>query len=161
MRSNIRQFQTHDLEAVLELSLAAWEPVFISFEQVLGTQIFARQFPDWRKSQREGVAAVLQDNVKYHVFVAEVDGRIVGFIAYELNFKERIGETTMLAVDPAYQNVGIGTQLNDFVLASLKEAGMTLAVVATGGDPGHAPARRAYEKAGYTALPLMRYYKAL
>ena len=38
---------------------------------------------------------------------------------------------------------------------------MTLAVVGTGGDPGHAPARRSYEKAGYTGLPLMRYYRPL
>jgi hypothetical protein len=38
---------------------------------------------------------------------------------------------------------------------------MRLAVVGTGGDSGHAPARRTYEKAGYTGLPLVRYYKHL
>jgi hypothetical protein len=38
---------------------------------------------------------------------------------------------------------------------------MDLAVAATGGDPGHAPARRSYEKAGYTALPLVRFYRAV
>jgi len=43
----------------------------------------------------------------------------------------------------------------------MKESGMKLAVVGTGGDPGHAPARRSYEKAGYTGLPLVRYYKVL
>ena len=36
---------------------------------------------------------------------------------------------------------------------------MKLATVDTGGDGIHAPARRSYEKAGYTALPLVRYYK--
>jgi hypothetical protein len=43
----------------------------------------------------------------------------------------------------------------------VKEGGMALAVVGMGGDEGHAPARRSYEKAGYTALPLVRYYKDL
>ena len=38
---------------------------------------------------------------------------------------------------------------------------MTLAQVETGGDVSHAPARRAYEKAGYTGLPLVRYFKTL
>ena len=38
---------------------------------------------------------------------------------------------------------------------------MKLAVVGTGGDEGHAPARRSYEKAGYTGLPLVRYYQEL
>ena len=39
--------------------------------------------------------------------------------------------------------------------------GMKLAGVSTGGDPGHAPARRAYEKAGYTAFPNVWYYQPL
>jgi len=51
--------------------------------------------------------------------------------------------------------------LNTFVLRKLEDGGMKLAVVGTGGDEGHAPARRSYEKAGYTALPLVRYYKDL
>jgi hypothetical protein len=38
---------------------------------------------------------------------------------------------------------------------------MTVAMVETGGDSGHAPARRDYEKAGYTLLPVARYFKAL
>jgi hypothetical protein len=38
---------------------------------------------------------------------------------------------------------------------------MRLARVETGGDPSHAPARRSYENAGYTGLPLVRYFKDL
>ena len=36
-----------------------------------------------------------------------------------------------------------------------------MALVETGGDPGHAAARRVYEKADYTILPVARYFKAL
>ncbi|WP_369253500.1 hypothetical protein [Geodermatophilus amargosae] len=36
-----------------------------------------------------------------------------------------------------------------------------VAVVATGGDPGHAPARRTHEAAGSTPLPLVRCYRML
>jgi len=43
----------------------------------------------------------------------------------------------------------------------MKAAGMKMAVAETGGDAGHAPARQAYEKAGYTGLPLVRYFKDL
>ena len=67
----------------------------------------------------------------------------------------------MLAVHPDYQNGGIGTELNNFALDKMKESGMKLAIVATGGDPGHTPARRCYEKADYTALPSIRYYQDL
>jgi GNAT superfamily N-acetyltransferase len=67
----------------------------------------------------------------------------------------------MLAVHPDHQNRGIGTELNLFALERMKENGMKLVSVGTGGDPGHAPARRSYEKVGYTPLPIVRYYKAL
>ncbi|MET0563631.1 MAG: GNAT family N-acetyltransferase, partial [Gaiellaceae bacterium] len=38
---------------------------------------------------------------------------------------------------------------------------MDIAVVETGGDPGHAPARAAYEAAGFTLLPIARYFRLL
>jgi hypothetical protein len=38
---------------------------------------------------------------------------------------------------------------------------MRVAMVETGGDPGHTAARRVYENADYTLLPVARYFKAL
>ncbi len=161
MNIKIRPLQESDIELVLELSILAWALVFQSFEQVLGPTIFKRLYPDWEKIQREEVEKVLRDREKLIVWVPEVEGKAVGFIAYTLDFQKKIGEIYMLAVHLGYQNRGIGTELNTFALGKLKESGMLLAEVGTGGDPGHAPARRSYEKAGYTALPLVRYYKAL
>ena len=71
------------------------------------------------------------------------------------------GEISILGVDPDRQGTGIGTALTLFALERLREAGMGVAMVETGGDPGHAPARRAYEKAGFALLPIARYFKNL
>jgi hypothetical protein len=38
---------------------------------------------------------------------------------------------------------------------------MRVAMIETGGDRGNAAARRLYEKAGYTALPAVRFFRAL
>jgi ribosomal protein S18 acetylase RimI-like enzyme len=160
MTVTIRPMVEADIEAILDLSIAAWEPVFASFRQVLGTTIYTHIYPDWQRQQREGVEGVLRDE-KHTTLVADVDGAIAGFIAYKFNAGEQAGEVELLAVHPDYQQRGIGTELNGFVLREMKAKGYKLAVVATGGDPGHAPARKAYEKAGYTALPLVRYYQAL
>lgn len=157
----IRALTESDIEALVRLSLLAWAPIFESFEQVLGRRIYSIVYPDWRQQQAEGVEGVLRDGEKYTTWVVEKDAQVVGFIAYTLDFEERTGEVDLLAVHPDYQNGGIGTDLNNFALDRMKESGMKLAVVGTGGDPGHAPARRSYEKAGYTPLPLVRYYKAL
>ena len=48
--------------------------------------------------------------------------------------------------------MGIGPKLYDKVLQTMKEQGMEYATVTTGLDDGHAPARRAYQKAGFEIL---------
>jgi GNAT superfamily N-acetyltransferase len=67
----------------------------------------------------------------------------------------------MVAVDPDYQDRGIGSTLIEFALAWMKDAGMSIAMVETGGDPGHAPARRTYEKLGFGLWSVARYFKKL
>jgi ribosomal protein S18 acetylase RimI-like enzyme len=161
MNLRIRPVSSGDVEALMELSVLAWEPVFASFRHILGPEIYPILYPDWRQRQRDSVAEVCADGAGLTVLVAEVDGVVAGFIAYELDMVEKTGEVDLLAVHPDHQNHGIGTALNTYALAEMRARGARLAVVATGGDPGHAPARRSYEKAGYTGLPLVRYYKAL
>ena len=161
MQPLIRPFDERDAEAVVDFSLRAWAPVFASLEQALGSEIFRRQHPDWREDQRRTVQEVCAAN-KGLVWVADVDGAAVGFVAVELDHPERsMGEISMLAVDPDLQGDGIGTALTEFALDRLRDAGMRVAMVETGGDPGHAAARRTYEKAGYVQLPIARYFKNL
>ena len=146
---------------IVDLSLRAWAPVFESLEQVLGSEIFGRMHPDWREDQRRAVEDVCAAK-KGRVWIAEVDGTVVGFVAIELHHPERsMGEISMLAVDSDHQGGGIGTALTAFALDRLKDAGMKVAMVETGGDPGHTAARRTYEKAGYVLLPIARYFKNL
>jgi ribosomal protein S18 acetylase RimI-like enzyme len=161
MRPRIRPFEDGDAEEVVDLSLRAWAPVFASLERVLGSDIFRRLHPDWREDQRRAVEDVCAAE-KWRVWVAEVGESVVGFVAVGIFDPGRsMGEISMVAVDPDYQGGGIGTALTEYALDRLKDAGMTVAIVETGGDPGHAAARRTYEKAGYTLLPIARYFKNL
>jgi GNAT superfamily N-acetyltransferase len=98
------------------------------------------------------------------VWVAEADGRPVGYtvvVVHPINRETESGEISMVAVDPDYQQRGVGIALVDFALDRITELGIPLAEIGTGGDPGHAPARRLYERAGFTPVPLVRYFKAL
>ena len=157
----IRPVTQDDVERLVELAIAAWAPVFESFERILGREIYSNIWPDWRAGQRAGVEMVCRDSDRYAVRVAECDGNAVGFVAYEVRAGEKVGETQLLAVHPDYQKRGIGTSLCVFALEEMAQRGMTMAKVETGGDDAHAPARRAYERAGYTALPVVRYFKEL
>jgi ribosomal protein S18 acetylase RimI-like enzyme len=158
---NIRPVRDEDIEALVQLTLAAFEPVFPSFERMLGPAIYGSIWPDWRASQRKGVETLCLNRDKHAVWVAELYGTTAGFIACDLNLQERTAEVQLIAVHPRYQNRGVGTALNLFALERMKESGVKLTHVDTGGDPSHAPARRSYEKAGYVPLPLVRYFKNL
>ena len=161
MGPRIRPYEERDAAAVVDLSLRAWAPAFASLERVLGSDVFRRQHPDWREDQRRAVEEVCASQ-ETRVWVAEVDEETVGFVATGVFDTElKMGEISMLAVDPDHQKGGIGTALTEFALESLKDSGMRIAMVETGGDPGHAPARRTYESAGFTLLPVARYFKNL
>jgi ribosomal protein S18 acetylase RimI-like enzyme len=161
MDCKIRPVCEDDIEGLVQLSLSAWDPVFRSFEQMMGHDIYSHIWPDWRAGQRQAVETVCRDPEKTPVLVAELDGKAVGFLAYELNVEDSVGDVALLAVHPDHQNRGIGEELNNLALRKMKEGGMKMARVETGGDPSHAPARRCYEKAGYTAFPFVRYHKYL
>jgi GNAT superfamily N-acetyltransferase len=160
--AEVRPFEESDLDAIVEFSLRAWEPVFESLREVLGDAIFARLHqPDWRTVQADAVRSSCTDEDR-DVFVAVVRGLPVGFATVALNaYHERMGVVDAIAVDPAYQRRGIATQLMDRAAEHMREWGMDIAVVETGGDSGHAPARSMYEASGYTELPVVRYLKLL
>ena len=157
----IREFHQSDLETVVEFSLPAWAPVFASVREVLGDDIFLRLHADWEADQE----AAVRSSCAHHerdVFVAVADGRPVGFVAIALNaFHERMGVIDIIAVDPDYQRRGVSSQLTKVATEHMRSRGMDIAVIETGGDPGHAPARAAYETAGFTLLPIARYFRLL
>ena len=160
MQALVRGYDGERAADVVQLSLRAWEPVFASVEEVLGEALFARLHPDWRADQRRAVEAALAAET-IDVWIAQIERRVAGFVAVQLHRERSLGEIHMLAVDPDFQNHGVGTQLTTFALDRIRDAGMTVAMVESGGDPGHAPARRTYEKAGFSLLPIARYFKAL
>jgi ribosomal protein S18 acetylase RimI-like enzyme len=157
----IREFREGDLEAVVEFSLRAWAPVFASLRNVLGDDIFLRLHPDWKANQAEAVRSSCTNDERA-VFVAVANSRPVGFVAIALNaFHERMGVIDIIGVDPDYQRRGISSRLTEIATEHMRSHGMDIAVVETGGDPGHAPARAAYESAGFTLLPIGRYFRLL
>ncbi len=157
----IREFRDSDLETVIEFSLRAWAPVFASLRHVLGDDIFLRLHPDWKASQAEAVRSSCTNDER-DVFVAVANGRPVGFVAIALNeFHERMGVIDIIGVDPDYQRRGISKRLTEIATEHMRSRGMDIAVVETGGDLGHVAARAAYESAGFTLLPIGRYFRLL
>jgi GNAT superfamily N-acetyltransferase len=134
--------------------------VHISIREALGPELNDALQPDWRAMQQRDVQAVLSAPTS-NVWVADADAIIAGFVAVRIQDDRRIDDIDMLAVDPPQQGTGIGTALTKFALDWIRASGIGVAMVGPGADPGHAPARRAYEKAGMTLVPMALLDEAL
>jgi ribosomal protein S18 acetylase RimI-like enzyme len=132
--------------------------VFDSFRRILGEELYRRVHPDWMLHQAASVRDALERN---ETCVAVAGGSVVGFVNLIFDADERSGEIYMIAVDPAAQQQGVATRLTEHALDEMRARGLDLATVATGGDPGHMPARRTYEKAGFVGAPQVWYAKLL
>jgi len=156
----ITSYDASHVDAVVRLSLRAWSPVFDSLKAELEPSVWQQFYPDgWRVSQEKSVRDTCA-NADMKTWVAVEAGTVVGFVVVRFH-DGKLGEIYMIAVDPGYQRRGIAMAMTDFAVDRMKEAGMEIAMVETGGDPGHAPARAAYEKAKFRALPLARYFRKL
>jgi len=158
----IRDYAPVDLPRLHEIRTAAFTPVFASFREIVGPGIAPHAFSDDEGAQGRHLESLCNGENNSSVYVAERDGTVVGFVAISLDCEKLLGELGLNAVEPRLAGRGIGEALYSFALDRMREAGMKVAVVGTGGDPSHAPARRAYAKAGFDrALPTQWLYREL
>jgi ribosomal protein S18 acetylase RimI-like enzyme len=156
--ASIRPYNPSDKQGIVALSLRAWKPVFASFAEVWGRELYHRFFPDWGAQQTAAVEDAIDRN---ETWVSLTDSTLSGFVNVSFDETEKAAEIYMIAVEPRFQRRGIATGLTEFALSVMGERGVTLATVATGADPGHVPARRTYEKTGFTPIHQILYAKVI
>lgn len=152
----IRPSTAADAAAVAEIAREAWRPIFEGYREQMGEHIFDLFYPEdpLEKKQRE-VAEAAKGT---HCFVAEYEGKVVGFATYMID--GAVGTLANNAV--ALRGHGIAGLLHTRIFEEMKAMGCKAVTVRTGLDAAHAPARRAYEKDGFTnSLPSIQYYKML
>lgn len=149
--ATIRLAGAEDLPRLQAIREAAFAPVFASFRALLGDELYDLVQRREDEAQAELLVSLMAAGSVWEVYVALVIAEVVGFVAVRLQRETGIGEIGLTAVHPSHAGRGIGTALYEFSLWRMRDAGMRAATVATGADASHAPARRAYEKAGFTA----------
>lgn len=154
-------YQPSHRSALLDLSIRAWEPVFPQLKNDVPGFVYESFYPrGWRERQFEDLATTL-DEEPGHVDVALIQASPVGWVCTRLHPEDRMGEVYVLAVDPGFQQQGVGHALLEHSIDRIRRAGMNMVMVETGDDRGHAPARSAYESAGFERWPVARYFKNL
>ncbi|MCA1749416.1 MAG: N-acetyltransferase family protein [Parasphingopyxis sp.] len=159
---HFRAARAGDLERLHEIRTAAYQPVFASFRAIVGEEIAPHAFPRAEAEQGDHLNEIADQASDFELHVVCLGEEIVGFVALSCDDTQKLGEIGLNAVHPDHAGQGIGTAMYEFALDRLRELGMEAATVGTGGDPSHAPARRAYDKAGFSkALPSVWLYRKL
>jgi ribosomal protein S18 acetylase RimI-like enzyme len=160
--TNIRAFRSEDLPIVQGIRRRAFQPIHESFRMLVGEDVFRLEFSDWDQAQGEYLQSICAADSGKEVYVASVNDAVVGFIALAMNQGRGRGEIDLNAVDPEHQGQGIGEFMYKFAIRRMQRAGMKVVKVSTGGDSSHLPARKAYEKAGFTVfIPSITMYQKI
>ncbi|ATQ41760.1 GNAT family N-acetyltransferase [Caulobacter mirabilis] len=150
-----------DEAQVLALSLRAWAPVFEKMRPAVPDYVYRAFYPaGWAARQAADISSYLASE-DLTAFVVRENGRILGWIGLRTHPEDRMGEIHILAVDPDAQQRGVARALMDHALAFFRAAGLEIALVETGDDPGHQPSRATYEALGFERWPVARYFRKL
>jgi ribosomal protein S18 acetylase RimI-like enzyme len=144
----IRKYKQDDLTVVMDIGNKAWRKIYKMFRETYGDELFQLMVPEDTTTKGNQIKGHCDQHPEW-VFICEEDGRIVGFITFSLDLDKKIGTIGNNARDPDCNLKGIGQQMYKAVFDYFREHGMIYASVHTGLDYSHAPARRAYEKAGF------------
>ena len=125
---NIRLYQPSDLDELKRMTIEGFEGIAIdqNVERALG--IVGPH--DWRWRKARHVDEDIEANPD-GVFVAEEDGKILGYISTRLDHEAGKGRIPNLAVDKAAQGRGIGRKLIEHALDYFRSAGMAFAMIET------------------------------
>ncbi len=151
-----------DLPATDAIAIACWTPIFASFRELLGEEIYQHLHAGrWEA----GKCAQVRGHFANHpgeFDVVELAGEVIAFVTYRLDHERSVGTIGNNGVAPSHAGQGWGTFMYRHVLDRFRREGLKFACVGTGLDVGHAAARRAYEAVGFNRQkPMVEYWQDL
>jgi GNAT superfamily N-acetyltransferase len=115
-----------------------------------------RNMPEFKPSEADIAEEVLDSYLHdpvgsgYHVFIAEADSLIAGYICYgPTPLTEGTWDIYWLAVTPNQQSQGIGKALLTFAEGNIKKTIGRLAIIETSSKPEYEATRQFYRTQGY------------
>jgi L-amino acid N-acyltransferase YncA len=140
----IRRATAADARGIAEVHVGSWRHAYRGLlpDGFLDRLSVEEREASWREAFRDRGAAV---------FVAEEEGRVIGFASFgpsrDRDAGPEVGEIPAIYVDPTVVGAGVGRALLDAAIEAMREAGYRRATLWV--LEANAHARRFYERAGW------------
>lgn len=140
----IRRATAADARGIAEVHVASWRHAYRGLlpDGFLDRLSVDEREASWREAFRDRGAAV---------FVAEEEGRVIGFASFgpsrDGDAGPEVGEIPAIYVDPTVVGAGVGRALLDAAIEAMREAGYRRATLWV--LEANAHARRFYKRAGW------------
>lgn len=158
----IRPYIEPDLPRLVALTVETFGPFYEQhFRPLVGETVFAHQHGAWREDYRAQVPTLHDPAQRRWVAVAADGEEIRGYVAWNVDPARRHGEIHLLAVAGGRRRARVGTALCEHAFGEMREQGVEVVTIGTGGDAFHAPARALYASLGCAELPTAVFYKQL
>ena len=159
----IQQAKKTDIEICKKIFLTVWDGIYDVYFNLIGEELHDAFFGNWKGNvDNDFVASFTAAMEKNRAFIARDEDNVIGFAYYRAIEEHKTANIEHNAVSPEYKKKGIGSMLYQRMLESMKAEGFRYVSVTTGLDDAHAPARKAYERAGFQKnLPKVRYFQKL
>jgi ribosomal protein S18 acetylase RimI-like enzyme len=157
----IRPYKKDDLETMVQIAYKAWAKIFEGFRKDLGEDLYNILYNIPSQDKRVQLTNFTEKYPDW-CLLCERNGKVVGFATFYLDNDRKVGLLLNNAADPECGEKGVGQEMYQAVFDHMKACGKKMVYVTTGLDYAHAPARRAYRRAGFKNEQLsVTYYRML
>src|SRR4051812_7059516 len=128
MSAEIREFRMEDLDAVKRLTVDSFKGVTLEQDVERGLGVLNGHDWRWRNARH------IEDDVAANaggIFVAEGNGRVVGYVTTRIDRESGQGRIPNLAVAEECRGEGLGRKLIEHALEYLRREGMHYAMIET------------------------------
>ncbi|MHA1993020.1 MAG: GNAT family N-acetyltransferase [Candidatus Hodarchaeales archaeon] len=157
----LRHAKKIDFSQIDEITVICYSAIYQSFVEMVGKDVFQGIYynselpwPESKKIQNHNLFAEHPD----WIWVLEEQEHLFGYVSFKLKPEKNYGIFDNNGVLPTHAGQGWGKFMYRHVLKFFRSTGLRFALVETGLDAAHIPARRAYEAVGFDHQDLITMY---
>ncbi len=148
----LRYAEKKDFPEIDEITVVCYSEIYESFVQRVGEEVFKGIYfnPElpWPESKTTQNHKLYSEHPEW-IWVLENQEGVFGYVSFILRPEKNYGIIENNGILPSYTGEGWGKYMYRHVLKFFRSSGLRFALVETGLDDAHIPARRAYEGVGF------------